>query len=336
MAIPAIPQNYWLQTADGQNFLSWDLVAGATSYNVHRSTDGVTFASLATPTTPYYLDDSVTVGTQYYYKVASVNSDGTSSYTIAQSAVPCLPGEMSLGQIRDLSKKKADLTRSNFVTLPEWNEFIRLSCYELYDLLVTTYQDYFIADPLTITMDGSTAYDLPNGQNHSAARALYKLVGVDMGPSSGNTTGWVTVNKFNFIDRNKYFFPNSNSILYGQVNMSYRVMGSTIRFIPNPSANQVVRLWYVPRLTQLLQDTDTTDMSISGWILYVIIRAAKYALDKEESDTSKLDAELLFLKQRIEASASNRDSGQPDTISDTRATNGSGWGGPGNGFQGGF
>jgi hypothetical protein len=72
----------------------------------------------------------------------------------------------------------------------------------------------------------------------------------------------------------------------------------------------------------LLADTDITTTGISGWIEYVIVRAAKYALDKEESDTSKLDAQLLYLKGRIEESAQNRDAGIPDKISDIR---GSGW-----------
>jgi hypothetical protein len=61
-------------------------------------------------------------------------------------------------------------------------------------------------------------------------------------------------------------------------------------------------------------------------------------LDKEESDTTKLDQELVFLKQRIEESAVNRDAGQPDTISNVRQGrdfgNGSGWGW--NGSIGGF
>jgi hypothetical protein len=96
------------------------------------------------------------------------------------------------------------------------------------------------------------------------------------------------------------------------------MFGSQIEFIPTPSAGQPIRLWYVPRLPQLLQDTDLTTLGVSGWLNYVVARAAKYALDKEESDTTKLDAEILFLKTRIEESASNRDAGKPDTITNVR------------------
>lgn len=73
-------------------------------------------------------------------------------------------------------------------------------------------------------------------------------------------------------------------------------------------------------------------LGYSGWLRYPIVRAAKYALDKEEgSDTSKLDAELGFLKSRIEQASQNRDVGAPDTISNTRRDPLYG----GNGFAGG-
>jgi hypothetical protein len=93
-------------------------------------------------------------------------------------------------------------------------------------------------------------------------------------------------------------------------------------------------VWYIPRLAALLQDTDYTSIGISGWLRYVIVRAAIYALVKEESDTSLLVMELQSLKTRIEESAMNRDAGMPDTISDARATNwfggfGGSWGSSG-------
>jgi len=106
--------------------------------------------------------------------------------------------------------------------------------------------------------------------------------------------------------------------------MRYRPIGTNtftqyITIIPTPAGNQQLRLWYAPVLPALLKDTDITTIGFSGWLRYPIVRAAKYALDKDEgTDTSKLDAELLFLKQRITEAASNRDQGQAETISNTR------------------
>lgn len=341
MAIPATPYNFYVQTGNRTNYLSWDISVGSTSYDIQRSTDGVTFASYATVSVPNYLDTVVSVGVEYFYKVASVNGSGTSPYTASQSIIPAPTSEMSLGQIRLMSQQKADRINSDFVTLPEWNNFINLAMYELYDLLITADEEYFVATPAQFQTNGNQyQYPLPDGLTtfidgisgapDYVAEPFYKLKGVDLGLSSANNA-WVTLNKFNFIDRNRYVYPNSGGSMYGVFNCQYRLLGSKIEFIPTPSANQPIRLWYIPRLPQLLKDTDISTTGISGWLAYVITRAAKYALDKEESDTSKLDSELVFLSQRIESTAVNRDTGMPDRISDSR---GQGYWGPGSGYNG--
>ena len=58
MATPAIPRNFYLQTGNGQAYLSWDLTVAALTYSVQRSTDGVTFAEVATPAVNNYLEST--------------------------------------------------------------------------------------------------------------------------------------------------------------------------------------------------------------------------------------------------------------------------------------
>ncbi len=326
MAIAGIPTNFTLQTGNQQNYLLWDLTVGATSYSVQRSTDGVNYTTLATPVSFQYLDSAVTIGVQYWYQVASVNISGTSPYCSPLSIIPAPTAEMSLAQIRYVSQQKADRVNSDFVTNPEWNTFINLAAYELYDLLIDVYEDYYIAPPVHFTVNGSqSSYTLPDGtltfQNQANANIIaapfYKLMGVDLSLNSANNA-YVTVDKFNFMDRNRFVYPNTASTIYGVFNLQYRVLGNQINFIPTPSANQIIQLWYIPRLPQLLQETDLTTIGVSGWLQYVIVRAAKYALDKEESDTTKLDMELAYIKTRVEEAASNRDAGRPDRVTDVR------------------
>ncbi len=347
MSIPGIPQGFIVQSANQQILTSWDMSPGATSYVVQRSEDNITFTTLATvsgsPLATSYLDTSAVLATQYFYKVAAVNGSGTSSYTLAQSEVAVPTGEMCLSQIRLQAMQRADRVNSQFLTKPEWNQNINKAMFELYDLLVTVYEDLYVATPVQFSADGTTfLFDLPNGSNTFTngingsstftPKPFYKLLGVDLALQNANNA-YVTINKFNFVDRNRFVYPNTASTIYGVFNLQYRLLGlNKIEFIPTPSSGQKIRVWYIPRLTELLQDTDTTDTGISGWMEYVIVRAAKYALDKEESDTTKLDQELLFLKQRIEETATNRDAGIPDKISDTRSNNGSGYGGAGSGF----
>ena len=345
MAFPGIPQNLVVQAGNLQVYLSWDISTGATSYKVYRSTDGVTFASIASPAINNYADTTVTVGTQYFYQVTAVNTGGESPATPPQTIVPAPVGEMSLLQIRTMAQQRADRVNSQFVTMPEWNNFINQAMYELYDLLITVYEDYFKAPNATFSCNGSQSiFPLPNGmismlddnRNTFTPPAFYKLLGVDLALNNA-ANAYVTVNRYNFVDRNRFVYPNTASTIYGVFNLQYRVMGSNIEFIPTPSGGQLIRLQYIPRLPVLLADTDLSTIGFSGWLQYVIIRAAKYALDKEESDTMTLDQELLFLKGRIEESAFNRDVGMADTVSDTRQGNwADGWWGGRNGAIGGW
>lgn len=349
MSAPGVPSNFAVQTANQQILVSWSISAGATSYKVYRSLDNVTFTLLSTisgsPLATQYLDTAVDLGTQYWYTCAASNGLD-SPQTSSASAIPTPTGEMSLAAIRLSAKQRADRVNSQFVTDSEWNGYINKAMFELYDLLVTNYEDYFLATPVQFVADGSTfLYPLPNGSNTFTnaltnatftPKALYKLSGVDLALNNA-ANAYVTVNKFNFADRNRFVYPNTASTIYGVFNLQYRMMGSNIEFIPTPSGNQKIRLWYIPRLSELLLDTDTTDIGISGWIEYVIVRAAKYALDKEESDSTVLTQELAMLNSRIVEAASNRDAGMPDKISDTRTGNWSnGWSGGNNGPIGGY
>src|SRR5262249_24174876 len=143
---------------------------------------GSTWTSVGTSSSPSFLDTSVTVGTTYYYQVASVNVD-TSSYTpsFPASIVPCLPGQINLGYIRYLAQLRADKLNSNYLTTDEWNSNINQIAFELYDLLVSKFGDqYFLAPLLQFTLTGQTSYPLPDGAQYSNAPALYKLYGIDV------------------------------------------------------------------------------------------------------------------------------------------------------------
>lgn len=351
MSTPSQPQQFIVQSGNQNILASWAQAAGATQYLVYRSQDNLTFTLIATvsgsPLATSYLDTTVALSTTYWYQVTASNGTTASIPTQSLSAIATHNGELALGQIRLMAQQRADRVNSQFVTTAEWNGYINQAMFELYDLIVGVYEDYFLAPPIEFVSNGvQYQYDLPTGSNSFidannpsltiTPPAFYKLLGCDLALNNA-VNAWVTINKFNFIDRNRFVYPNTASTIYGVFNLQYRVMGSQIQFIPTPSAGQAIRLWYVPRMTQLLQDTDTTLMGISGWIEYVIVRAAKYALDKEESDTTILTQEIVFLKTRIEEMASNRDAGMPDRISDTNQGNWSnGWSGGTNGAIGGF
>lgn len=255
---------------------------------------------------------------------------------------------MTLSQLMVAVRQRADMLPTGytptttsiayFVADPELISYINQSYFELYDLLITVYEDYFVAPPLQILTDGTTQqYPLPDGILYSGAPEFYKLMGVDLGIASNNNA-WVTLKKFDFISRNRYVYPQLTTTYLGVFNLRYRLVGNTLMFIPIPSGGQYIRLWYIPTLTQLINLTDTAD-GISGWTEYIICDAAIKCMQKEESDISVLELQKVALIKRIEETAMNRDAGQGDTISDTR-TRAEQWGnyGPsgGDGSYGGY
>jgi hypothetical protein len=90
-AIAPAPTGLTATAGNGQVPLSWNASTGAVTYNVYRGTSsgGEGSTPIATGiTATSYTDTTVTNGTTYYYKVAAVNTGGTSGYSNEASAMP--------------------------------------------------------------------------------------------------------------------------------------------------------------------------------------------------------------------------------------------------------
>jgi fibronectin type 3 domain-containing protein len=69
--------------------VTWNSVAGATSYKVYRSTTGIFGDTpFATPSTESYTDTGLTAGTTYYYRISAVNGIGEGPLSPALSDTP--------------------------------------------------------------------------------------------------------------------------------------------------------------------------------------------------------------------------------------------------------
>lgn len=252
-------------------------------------------------------------------------------------------GVTTLATIRTAAQRRADMENSTFIATAEWTAMINASYTELFDLLVQKYgNDYYSAidangNGFQITTngtsemfalpDGSTTYKMPD---NTTAPAFYKLLGVEMQLTA--SLDWVTLKPFAFIERNAFAVPNMQATRGYRSNLRYRVMGNIgattptqyLWLKPLPMSGQIVRVWYVPRLTALSADGDTVD-GVSGWEEYIVIDAALKAKEKEESDQSTLLVAKQGIIKRIEEASENRDAGSPAVVGDARKT--SGWGG---------
>jgi hypothetical protein len=91
VVVPATPTGLTATAGNGQVGLFWNASSGATSYNVYRGTtaDGEATMPIATGITgTSFTDPGLSNGTTYFYKVAAVNSAGTSPLSNETSAKP--------------------------------------------------------------------------------------------------------------------------------------------------------------------------------------------------------------------------------------------------------
>ncbi len=90
---PAVPANLTATPGNAMVTLAWTASTGATGYNVKRATtSGGPYTQLAAPTSPTYVDSSVTNGTAYYYVVSALNAAGESANSAQASATPAATG----------------------------------------------------------------------------------------------------------------------------------------------------------------------------------------------------------------------------------------------------
>jgi len=170
-------------------------------------------------------------------------------------------GVVTLLDLMTLIRQEVDMVSSQFVTEPELVGYVQNSYKDLYNLLVTAYgEDYYASIPATIVTVGSQdKYDLPTGNNQFldgegntiTPPAFYKLLGVDLQLSPNNPQGYITLKTFPFSERNRFAIPNFASF-WGFTNIRYRLLGDQLWLTPIPASGQKIRLYYVPRPTNLI------------------------------------------------------------------------------------
>jgi hypothetical protein len=212
---------------------------------------------------------------------------------------------LTLAQIRTQARQRADMEISQFVTDSELTNYVNSSIAELYDILVSRFEDYYILDTPQTVANGASELTIPAD--------FYKLKGLDYDVGGGQ---YETVRSFQFVERNETFDPGFGTL----PRMRYRVLGSVIKLTPPEFAPGNYRIWYIPRFTPLVLDADTFD-GINGWTEYVVVDCAIKMLNKEESDASAFREQKQKLLDRIEAMAADRDAGEPQTIVDMSTVN---------------
>lgn len=76
-----------LTLSGGHPYLSWSAVAGASKYDIYRSTDGKSFVKFTSCTDTSWLNSSASSGTTYYYKIIAVSRVSSSANSVYSNTV---------------------------------------------------------------------------------------------------------------------------------------------------------------------------------------------------------------------------------------------------------
>lgn len=174
-------------------------------------------------------------------------------------------------------------------------DFIDSAHTEVYDMLVTKWEDYFVTEATFETTASVGAYTLPTD--------FYKLLGLDI--QIGGR--WHQLRRYNLTQR--------NIGQTGTTSTYYRLQGNNLHLVPAPSTVNTIRIIYVPRAPILAAMDDTVD-GVNGWEELVVLLALRRCKVREEASVSAVDAEIARQMVRLESAADARDAGESESIQD--------------------
>lgn len=318
MSQPAIgnqvtPSGFQAISAQALVALSWNPAPLAVNYYINRSPDGVTYTSLGSTTALSFNDTTGVVGTIYYYTVQAASALASSQPTVAIQALSLNPGQTTVGNLVLECQQRTNKENSQFYTSQELISMVSQSWKELWDILAQKFgDDYFVAVPFIYQI-------IQNGQFYPLPADFKALLGVDIALNGNDPNAWITLRQFEFAQRNLFNYPNVYTF-YGVTNLRYRLNGTNLMIIPAPTGGLTIRIWYVPRPSQLINMTDTLD-AIAGWEEYIVADVCIKMLAKEESDVSVYAAQKMMLLKRVEEAAENRNIGEPQKVTDIKRIN---------------
>lgn len=191
------------------------------------------------------------------------------------------------------------------------------ACGELYGLLVTRYEDYFLQRAMSALAFNQEAFPAPDN--------LMKIRAVDYNTSFDAPENlWYTINQFQLSERNQFNNPMTTITQpWGKVCLSWRLTQNAIVISPQNQAQGVYRVWYVPKFVPLVnfEDEVPANMDQQGWLELAVAISCVRVMNAMRMDSSMFETERAELKQRIISEAKNRQAAGGKRIANVRYNN---------------
>jgi len=167
---------------------------------------------------------------------------------------------MDLSQIRTASRERADEESDGFISNSELDNYINQGVRYIFAQMVQRFEDYFIIPGTTV--NGGEFDTVSNQQLYSLPADMHKLVKVEMRDSnSDDDRDYYRIKKANIA--NQDFSSRNTGSRYGFSSYQYYIAGSKVGMRPIPSgSSSTVRLWYIPFVATLVEDTDVPEIPL--------------------------------------------------------------------------
>lgn len=209
-----------------------------------------------------------------------------------------MANDVTVASMIERARRRADLTNTRFVTdatlLVELNDYLR----ELHEILADAYDDYSLSEHDITTAANTRGYALPED--------LYTVKGVDQ-LSGGD---WVPLKRYEFDDR------HNRQNVGGSGVYRYRLQAAQLYLDRNPAAGVSIKIWYVPKYTDLTSGQSYDDYN--GWSKLPVVRLAAFIREMQDLDSTPQLREAARLEERVRAASRNRDTGEAPKIRNVR------------------
>lgn len=214
---------------------------------------------------------------------------------------------VTLANLRSRARQRADMENSTFVADAEANIWLNDGYKRLWHRVAEKLGERLIsATP--------TQFTISSGNTQALASDFFKLWGVDYQVSSSR---WIPLDAWMPMERND---SRHRYLTSYHERIKYRLLGSTLYFVPEDNATGTYRYWYIPTVTELSGDSSEIDSELerTGWYEYIYLYCARKMLSKEESDTSEIRGEMAEIFAAVDQEALNRDIAMPQKIQDVQ------------------
>lgn len=214
-------------------------------------------------------------------------SDFVSSPSVV---TPVTQRTFTLADLRTMALRRAGVEESDDLTSAVLDDFINSALAELWDILKAKADERLLTSTTLAVTSGTANVSLPAG-----FYTMRKLEIVDTSVPSGYR-------------RLRQTTLDASHRSSSTVSKRYRywLNAYNITLVPTPTANETLRLWYVPVAPYLDDDTDAID----GWNGYeelVVELVFKRILARQDLATGDVERECLRLADRIAAASDGRD-----------------------------